>query len=333
LRVLTYAREAEPRAAILIDETVYDVEGCASYLMGDKIPSDLLTILKSRKAGALPALYREILEQKGGGSLLPDRCFADLDRVKVCAPIQRPGKILCLGLNYRSHAEEQGAKIPDRPIIFAKGATAVIGPGDPIILPRASGKIDYEGEFAFVIGEPLKQVDEAKAEKAIFGYCCMNDVTDREAQSRERQWYRAKSMDTFAPMGPWITTGDEIASPPCLEITTKVNSQIMQSGSTTDLIFGPVEIITFLTSSITLEPGDIISTGTPSGVGVFREPQVFLKDGDVVEITIEGIGDLGALRGNVRAPHPTHPLYSCLCEPVGSLERWDVLFTGRDQYF
>jgi 2-keto-4-pentenoate hydratase/2-oxohepta-3-ene-1,7-dioic acid hydratase in catechol pathway len=196
-----------------------------------------------------------------------------------------------VGLNYRDHAEEQGAKLPQVPLIFAKAPTAVIGPGMPIVIPAGSDRVDYEGELAFVVGKRLKHAGAEEARDGIFGYCCMNDVSEREIQ-KERVWMRAKSIDTFAPLGPWVVTADQIGDPLRLKLTTKLNSEVVQSGSTENLIFGPVDLIVFITKYITLEPGDVISTGTPSGVGVFREPPVFMKAGDVVEVTIEGIGTL-----------------------------------------
>jgi 2-keto-4-pentenoate hydratase/2-oxohepta-3-ene-1,7-dioic acid hydratase in catechol pathway len=203
-----------------------------------------------------------------------------------------PSKIVCLGRNYRDHAEEQGAKIPEAPLLFAKAPSAVIGPDQPIVIPKGSTKVDFEGEFALVIGKRASRADENQAAEAIFGYTILNDVSEREAQFREKQWFRAKSMDTFAPLGPCVTTTDEIGNPLDLSLTTKVNSDVMQSDSTKNLIFTPIDIVTFISRNITLEPGDVISTGTPGGVGVFRDPQVFLRAGDTVEITIDKIGTL-----------------------------------------
>ena len=160
------------------------------------------------------------------------------------------------------------------------------------MIPKGSTKVDFEGELAFIMGRTVKNPTEKQAEEAIFGYTCLNDVTEREAQFGEKQWFRGKSMDTFAPMGPWVVTSDEIGNPLDLRISTKVNSEVMQSESTSMLIFTPVDIVVFAAKTITLEPGDVVSTGTPGGVGVFRDPQVFLKRGDTVEITIENIGTL-----------------------------------------
>jgi 2-keto-4-pentenoate hydratase/2-oxohepta-3-ene-1,7-dioic acid hydratase in catechol pathway len=167
----------------------------------------------------------------------------------------------------------------------------VVGNGHAVVIPRGAARVDYEGELAFIAGKRLRRAGPEEAAEGILGYTIMNDVTDREAQ-RERVWFRSKSADTFAPMGPWIVTADELADPLNLGITTKVNDEVRQSGSTRNLIFTPADIVAFITRYITLEPGDVVSTGTPGGVGVFRKPPVFLQHGDVVEITIEGIGTL-----------------------------------------
>ncbi len=292
MKIVTYRRDTEKRLGLLIDQTVYDTEACASYLGVEAVPSDLLELLTLGKKGSLTDLHDKVRESIASNTEMPLRCWAVLEEVRLCAPVSKPGKIICLGRNYRDHAEEQGAKIPEAPLLFSKASTAVIDPGEPIVIPAGSTRVDYEGELAFVIGKRARSLDEAEATEAIFGYCCLNDVTEREAQFKEKQWFRAKSMDSFAPIGPCIVTGDEIGDPLGLRITTKVNSQIMQSDSTENLIFTPSYIVSFVTGTMTLEPGDIVSTGTPGGVGVFREPQVFLKEGDVVEITIDKIGTL-----------------------------------------
>jgi 2-keto-4-pentenoate hydratase/2-oxohepta-3-ene-1,7-dioic acid hydratase in catechol pathway len=257
----------------------------------EPLPSQLLTIIEANMTSELRDLQAKLADARQTRNELPLKCWAGVGEIRTLAPIPRPPKIICLGLNYRDHAEEQGAKLPEVPLIFAKPPTAVIGPGQPIVIPKESEKTDYEGELAFVLSRRLKRADAAEAAQGIFGYCCMNDVTEREIQ-KERVWLRSKGIDTFAPLGPWIVTGDEIADPLNLRITTKLNSRVMQASSTKNLIFTPVDIIVFITKYITLEPGDVISTGTPSGVGVFRKPPVFLKHGDVVEITIDGVGTL-----------------------------------------
>jgi 2-keto-4-pentenoate hydratase/2-oxohepta-3-ene-1,7-dioic acid hydratase in catechol pathway len=216
-----------------------------------------------------------------------------LDQVRLAPPVTRPAKIIGIGLNYRDHAEEQNAKIPDEPRIFAKFATALIGHNDPITWERSvTDQVDYEAELAVVIGKTVKNCPESEALKTVFGYTCANDVSARDMQLTKGQLVRGKSPDTFCPLGPWIVTADEIPDPGALRIQCRLNGQLMQDGNTANLIFSVPFLISFLSRSITLVPGDIILTGTPKGVGVFRNPPVFLKDGDEAIVEIEGIGRL-----------------------------------------
>ncbi|MBN2048553.1 MAG: fumarylacetoacetate hydrolase family protein [Anaerolineaceae bacterium] len=215
-----------------------------------------------------------------------------LDQVKLCAPIPRPGKILCVGLNYRDHAEEGGREIPQYPTIFIKASSAVIAAREAIQLPAVSKRVDFEAELAVVIGKTANQVNAADALDYVAGYTIMNDVSARDFQRRTAQWTMGKSCDTFAPMGPWIVTTDEISDPSQLEIWTTLNGIEMQHSNTRHLIFDVSYLIEDLSSVMTLEPGDIISTGTPAGVGDFRDPPVYLKEGDEVIIHIDQIGSL-----------------------------------------
>jgi 2-keto-4-pentenoate hydratase/2-oxohepta-3-ene-1,7-dioic acid hydratase in catechol pathway len=292
VRLLTYARAREKRAGLLVEQQVYDIAACSTYFGMDEMPANALELLVRMKEQALRALSDHIMENRRRGEDLPLRCCIGLDEVRLCSPILRPPKIICLGRNYRDHVEEQDAEVPKKPLLFSKASTAVTDPGEAIVIPKGSTKVDFEGELAFVMGKTVKNPTDKEAEEAIFGYTCFNDVTEREAQFGEKQWFRGKSMDTFAPMGPWIVTSDEVGDPLDLRITTKVNADVMQSESTSMLIFTPVDIVVFAARTITLEPGDVLSTGTPGGVGVFRKPQVFLRPGDIVEVTIENIGTL-----------------------------------------
>jgi 2-keto-4-pentenoate hydratase/2-oxohepta-3-ene-1,7-dioic acid hydratase in catechol pathway len=208
------------------------------------------------------------------------------------APVPRPGKILCIGLNYRDHAAESGKPIPARPILFSKFPTAVIGPEAPIVLPHASAQVDYEAELGVVIGRRAKRIARERALDHVAGYLNVNDVSARDLQFGDGQWQRGKSCDTFAPMGPWLVTSDEIADPGHLEIRLRLNGAAMQQSSTSNLIFGVPDLIAFLSETITLEPGDVIATGTPAGVGWVRKPPVFLKPGDRVEVEVQGLGVL-----------------------------------------
>lgn len=213
-------------------------------------------------------------------------------QIEVCAPVPRPPKIICIGLNYRDHAEESGMAIPTSPIIFSKYVTCIVGPNQPILLPPGSEKVDYEAEFAFIVGRTAKNVSRDEAMNYVFGYTNFNDVSARDFQFADGQWVRGKSCDTFAPIGEFIATADEISDPHNLRIQFRLNGETLQDSTTNQLIFKIPELIEFLSKSITLEPGDIIATGTPPGVGFARNPPIFLKDGDVAEVEIEGLGVL-----------------------------------------
>ena len=216
----------------------------------------------------------------------------DVADVKLEAPVPRPGKIICIGLNYRNHAVESGMDIPKSPIIFSKFQTCVVGPEDPIRLPAGSEQVDYEAELAFVIGRRASKVKASDAMDYVFGYTNFNDVSARDFQFADGQWQRGKSCDTFAPMGPFVATRDEIADPHNLRISFRLNGETLQDSTTAELIFGIPELIEFLSASITLEPGDVIATGTPPGVGFARKPPIFMKDGDVAEVEVDGLGVL-----------------------------------------
>ena len=206
-------------------------------------------------------------------------------------PIERPGKIVCVGLNYRDHAEEQGVELPTEPLLFAKWPTALIGPGDSIVIPPIVTKPDYEAELGVVIGERVRGVSKENAFEAVRGYLCANDVSARDLQFSDGQWTRGKSPDTFCPVGPMVPR-DEIPDPHALRIRAIVSGEVLQDSTTANLIFGVDEIIAYTSQTTTLEPGDLILTGTPAGVGVFRDPQRLLRPGDEVTIEIEGVGSL-----------------------------------------
>jgi len=209
------------------------------------------------------------------------------------APVPRPGKIICIGLNYRDHAAESNMPIPEKPVMFSKFSNCVIAPGEPVVLPATSQQVDYEAELAVVIGRRAKHVAAARAYDYVLGYTAFNDVSARDFQFADGQWQRGKSCDTFAPMGQTIVTTDAIPDPHKLSIKLVLNGQTMQDSNTDQLIFGVPALIEFITQSITLEPGDVIATGTPPGVGFARKPPVFLKPGDQMEVLIEGMGGLG----------------------------------------
>jgi 2-keto-4-pentenoate hydratase/2-oxohepta-3-ene-1,7-dioic acid hydratase in catechol pathway len=216
----------------------------------------------------------------------------DVGTTRLLAPIPRPPKIICIGLNYRDHAAESNMAIPETPTVFSKYPTSVIGPGQPIVLPKNSTKPDYEAEFAVVIGKGGRYIDEANWREHVFGYTIVNDVSARDYQMATSQWMIGKTFDTFCPMGPAIVTVDEIEDPHNLAISLSIGGETLQDSNTSNLIFGVPQIIAYLSSVFTLEPGDVIATGTPAGVGFARKPPRYLREGDEVRVKIEGIGEL-----------------------------------------
>jgi len=216
--------------------------------------------------------------------------LSSFGEVEFLPPIPRPPKIICLGLNYRDHAKEFGGKPPKEPMLFSKAPTAVIGPNDEIETPTKL--TDYEVELAIVIGKKCSHASKESAKDCVLGFTILNDVSARDIQFKDKQFFRSKSFDTFAPIGPWITTKDEIGDPDNLNIECKLNGDIKQSSNTSNMIFGVYDTVSFISKSVTLEAGDIIGTGTPSGVGSMQRPPRFLKAGDELELTIQNIGTL-----------------------------------------
>lgn len=219
------------------------------------------------------------------------KMFLPLEAVTLLAPILRPPKLTCLGLNYRDHAAETGQPLPKHPLLFAKAANAVVGQGADVVIPPESTQVDYEAELAIVIKTPGQRIPVERAMEHVFGFTCLNDISARDIQFGDKQWYRGKSFPTFAPMGPMIVTPDELAAG-ALPISMTLNGVTVQDGNTSNLVFGIPEIVSFVSHAFDLETGDVISTGTPAGVGFARKPPVYLKDGDNLVLTIEGIGSL-----------------------------------------
>jgi 2-keto-4-pentenoate hydratase/2-oxohepta-3-ene-1,7-dioic acid hydratase in catechol pathway len=277
MRLVTYQSEGRVRPGVVLGaDAVLDLSSQGF--------TSMLEVIESGGDGL--ATVEDFVRSAPAAARVP------LSSVKLMAPIPRPRKLICVGLNYRDHAAETGAKIPDIPTIFNKFATAVIGPGDNIILPKVAKIPDYEAEFAFVIGKGGRRIDAANWQSHVFGYTIINDVTSRDYQRATTQWLMGKTFDTFAPMGPWIVTKDEIADPHALEIRMEINGEVLQNGNTSDLIFGVPALIEFLSTVFTLEPGDIVSTGTPAGVGFVRNPPRLLRAGDDVIVKIPAIGEL-----------------------------------------
>ncbi|MBA3428773.1 MAG: fumarylacetoacetate hydrolase family protein [Actinobacteria bacterium] len=207
-------------------------------------------------------------------------------------PIERPGKIVCVGMNYRDHAAEAGMEVPEQPVLFAKWPNGLIGPGEAIVLPPDPSQVDYEAELGVVIGLRARGLRTEDALDAVAGYVCVNDVSARDLQFADGQWTRGKSLDTFCPVGPRLVPAAEVPDPQRLGIRCRVNGELLQDSSTAQMVFSVAEIVAFVSTWLTLEPGDLIATGTPAGVGFTREPPVYLRPGDEVTVEIDGLGAL-----------------------------------------
>jgi 2-keto-4-pentenoate hydratase/2-oxohepta-3-ene-1,7-dioic acid hydratase in catechol pathway len=248
------------------------------------------------KGWVQPVQARDLREVMAGQDLREEGEALPLEGVTLLAPL-RPGKIIGVGNNYLDHCREQGISLPEKPILFAKFPTSVIGPGEEVRWPRElTRQVDYEGELAAVIGKQARDLREEEALEAVFGYTIANDISARDLQFGDGQWLRGKALDTFLPLGPMVVTKEEVPNPQNLPIRTWVNGRLLQDSHTGEMIFPVSKLLAFISQAFTLEPGDLILTGTPHGVGYFRDPQVFLQPGDVVEVAI---GDLGLLRNPV----------------------------------
>jgi 2-keto-4-pentenoate hydratase/2-oxohepta-3-ene-1,7-dioic acid hydratase in catechol pathway len=296
MKLVTYRSNNDVTIGAVVGDNVLDLNAAFKSHLNDSFKEkdvdhlDMLGLLDLGSKG-LSEAKKAVNAAKGSKYLTP------LQKVKLMAPIPKPRKnIVCLGLNYAEHVKE-GSKgssapnLPTVPIYFTKPPTAVNGPYDDIIYPKVTEKLDYEAELAFVIGMKGKNIPEDKVYDHIIGYMAFNDVSARDLQSKHQQWYRGKSIDTFAPMGPWIVTKDEFEDPQNLDLCCKVNGVERQHANTSDMIFNIKNIVTTLSAGITIEVGDIFATGTPSGVGS-ANPLGFLKPGDVVEVGIEKIGSI-----------------------------------------
>ncbi|MBD3626345.1 MAG: fumarylacetoacetate hydrolase family protein [Rhodobacteraceae bacterium] len=262
------ARGQEKPGVLDADGTIRDLSGKIADLSGDVLTD--LDALKGEDLSALPAVE---------------------GTPRLGAPIAGTGKFICIGLNYADHAAESGLDVPPEPVIFMKATSAICGPNDDIIIPRKSQKTDWEVELAVVIGKPAKYVSEDEALNHVAGYAITNDVSEREFQAeRAGQWTKGKSCDNFGQIGPWLVTPDEVADPQKLKMWLTVNGKTMQDGSTETMVYGVKHLISYLSQFMTLHPGDVISTGTPPGVGLGMKPPQYLKAGDVVELGIEGLG-------------------------------------------
>lgn len=277
MRLVTYTRDGETTSGVLADDAhVVDL-----HRTDPAIPSGMLALL----GGGDAMLDRARAAVAGAGARIP------LAAVTLEAPIARPGKVLAIGLNYRDHARESNQEIPKYPVVFAKASTCIIGPGAPVHRPKVSGALDWEGELCFVIGRKARHVAASDAIAYVAGYTIGDDISVRDWQFHSPTWMMGKSFDTHGPIGPWLVTRDEVNAED-LGIRTYVNGELKQESHTGQLIFGIGAIIAYLSTAFTLEPGDVVFTGTPAGVGVARKPPEFLKAGDVVHVEIDGLGAL-----------------------------------------
>jgi 2-keto-4-pentenoate hydratase/2-oxohepta-3-ene-1,7-dioic acid hydratase in catechol pathway len=277
MKLVTFRADGPPRLGALLDGEVADLAGAG-------VAAGMAELIAAGAEGLGRA--RIALEERGTRRL-------PLTAVRLLAPVPRPGKVLCCGINYASHAEENPkAVMPKEPFFFAKVASSVVGPEDEIAVPPMSSQVDYEVELAVVIGRRLARAAPAEVMGALFGYTLLNDVSARDVQFKDNQITLGKNFDGFAPIGPAIVTPDDLPDPGSVRLRTRLNGRTMQDGNTAEWLFPLPRLLSFLSGVMALEPGDIVSTGTPAGVGYFRNPQVFMKPGDIVEIEGEGIGVL-----------------------------------------
>lgn len=281
MKLVTFVHNGNTRIGALVSKDGQD--RVVDFQKADpSLPTDMLAFLQGG-AAAHAAAQKAI---DGATESLA------VSTVKILAPIPRPGKIICIGLNYSDHAAETGQPIPKYPIVFSKYANTVIATGEAIVLPRVTNEVDYEAELGFVIGKTARYVSAADALDYVAGYMPINDVSARDYQTRISQWTMGKTFDTFAPMGPALVTSDEVGDAGNLKISLSINGEVLQDSNTNQLIFGIAQLVEALSEVMTLEPGDIVSTGTPPGVGMARNPKRYMKPGDVVDITIEKLGTL-----------------------------------------
>ena len=295
MKIVSFYRGAieAPHTGCLLSET--ELLDFSHHACDLPQPADLLgwfdTETESHKAAR--ALADEVCaDESRQASLREAGAISTREECCVTAPIPRPGKIICIGLNYRDHAEESGMDVPKSPVTFSKFANSVVGPNAEVVIPPGSVESDYEAEFGIVIGKTATRVSEADAMEHVLGYVCINDVSARDFQFADGQWQRGKSPDTFCPMGEAVVTRDEIADPHNLRVQLRLNGETMQDSNTKQLVFGVEALVSFLSQWTTLEPGDVIPTGTPPGVGFARKPPVYIQPGDVMEVDIEGLGIL-----------------------------------------
>ena len=271
MKLLRYGPAGAEKPGVLdADGAIRDLSGAIADISCDALLPDSIEKLKAIDPASLP---------KVDGS----------PRIGAC--VGNVGKFMCIGLNYSDHAAETGGEVPSEPILFMKANSAIQGPNDDVIIPRDSEQTDWEVELGFVIGKGGKYISEADAMSHVAGYCVVNDVSERNFQIRmEGQWTKGKSCDTFGPLGPWLVTADEVADPQALGLWTEVNGHRYQNGNTNTMVYGVQYLISYLSKFMSLQPGDVVATGTPPGVGMGQKPRVFLKPGDTVRLGVDGMG-------------------------------------------
>lgn len=297
MKLVSYVRNGQPKAGLVCQDMVVDLEiasqGRSFRRKYEKpLPPSVKGLLELGENALSAASFIEFEFAGRPPEGFPHEFCLFLHDAELAAPVPNPQKIICIGMNYRDHCEEQKKPLPEKPIIFAKFPTALIGHNQQIAKPVLTEKMDYEAELGVVIGKRGKNIPEEEALSHVAGYTIVNDVTARDIQVSDGQWVRAKSFDTFAPSGPFLVTADEVQDPQNLDIRLTVNGELRQSSNTRNMVFSVAYLVSYLSRVCTLLPGDMISTGTPGGVGVFRDPPVFLKTGDVVSIEIDGLGIL-----------------------------------------
>ena len=272
MKLLRVGNKGKEKPAVLdLNNKIRDISSIIKDLTPDNLTFSTFNKIKSIDLEKLPKL-------------------SNTERIGAC--ISKPGKFVAIGLNYSDHAEETGAKVPTEPIVFMKATSCIVGPNDNVVIPKNSKKTDWEVEIAFVVGKETKYIKEEDAQDHIFGYCLVNDVSEREFQIEKLgQWVKGKSADTFGPIGPYLVTKDEIPNVQDLNLSLDVNGKRMQTGNTNNMIFNINYILSYLSNFMSLQAGDIVTTGTPPGVGMGMKPQVFLKSGDVMKLTIDHLGE------------------------------------------
>ena len=308
MRFVTYQRDGQSRSGAQLDELIIDLNrayhSAVKHIGNEdelavaamRVPTDMIDLLRGGDTSLKAAqqaldFVRSQLKEKDN-TLEQQGIVYALESVSLLQPVLRPGKVICLGLNYRDHAKEAGMAIPEYPVLFHKVAGSLIGHNQPVVVPRSSSKIDFEGELTIIIGRRGKYIAEHEALSYIAGYTIGNDVSARDLQFRTSQWTTGKMLDTFGPLGPALVTCDEVPDPTALQIKTTLNGQVMQDGNTAEMIFRVPFIVSYISEIVTLEPGDVILTGTPAGIGNTRTPPVFMKPGDTVSVEIERLGVL-----------------------------------------